>query len=765
MKKEIRILIVEDVAADVIRINHELRRGGLSFCSKRVEAKEEFLHEILRHCPDVILSDRGLPSFDGFTALAIARDQCPHVPFIFVSGGLGEHTAVETLKSGATDYVLKDRLSELVPAVQRALRETEEQSRRQQIEKELRASEERFRTLVEGVKDYAIVMLDTNGRVTSWNSGAQWLHGYRSEEVIGRHLSLFYLPEEADLGRPDVALQTAAAEGRFEEEGLRVGKSGKTFRAMVVITALRDSNGKLRGYAHVTRDTTERRLVEEALRKSEALKSAVLDTVLDAIISIDHQGVVQEWNRAAQRIFGYGRSEALGRPLDELIIPASLSRNYQDGVANYLMTGVGSLVGRPIELTLRRADRTEFPAEAAITRVLTEAEPRCTALIRDITERKQAEEALQRSEERWRMLVEGVKDYAIYLLDPQGRIATWNSGAERIMGYRAQEVVGEPFSLFFPPADVEAGLPQLALKTAEKDGESQYEGWRVRKDGSRFWVEGTITALRDQRGKLCGFSKVAHDTTQHKEAEEQIRHLNAGLEERVRERTAQLEAANAELGAFTYSVSHDLRAPLLHIAGYVEMLEREAGSRLDDKSKEHLQIIADGARQMGTRIDALLDFSRIGSSELRRRPVRIARLVAAVRRALQRETTNRNIEWKIGELPEVEGDPVLLKQVMVNLLANAIKYTRTRALAKIEIGASRSQVEDIIYVRDNGVGFEMEDAKKLFGVFQRLHPGREFEGTGIGLAHVRRIIHRHGGRTWAEGSVDRGATFYVSIPV
>ncbi|HXE42971.1 MAG TPA: ATP-binding protein, partial [Candidatus Baltobacteraceae bacterium] len=280
-----------------------------------------------------------------------------------------------------------------------------------------------------------------------------------------------------------------------------------------------------------------------------------------------------------------------------------------------------------------------------------------------------------------------------------------------------------------------------------------------------FWSQGTITALRDEYGKLRGFSKIAHDMTDKKRAEIDIKRFNAELEERVRKRTAQLEAANAELEAFSYSVSHDLRAPLRHIVGYVDILQTETEDKLDDDARTHLQTIADAAKQMGNLIDALLEFSRMGRTELRKQPVNLGQLVESAQRALRPEIQERQIEWKIGPLPDIEGDSVMLNQVIVNLISNALKYTRPRKKAVIEIGAKQSDHKIIFFIRDNGVGFDMAYSDKLFGVFQRLHPVREFEGTGIGLANVRRIVHRHGGRVWAEGALDEGATFYFSIPI
>lgn len=744
-------------------MNHELRQGGLNFRSKRVETRADFLHELQRHMPDVILSDHGLPSFDGFAALAIAKDKCPDVPFIFVTGSVGEEMAIEAFKSGATDYVLKSHLAGLAPAIERAVNEARQRGRRIESDTELRRNEERCRLVVDSIKDYAVFMLDAEGRVMFWNAGARWIYGYTAEEVKGCNYSMFY-PEDAASKRKFVSrLKQAARDGRFEEECLCVGKNRNQFMAHIIITSIHNTQGTLRGYTLVARDITGQLRAEEELRRSEALKATILDTALDAILSIGHDGLIQEWNPAAQRIFGYTREQVLGKQVDDLIIPRSLLEIYRDGVANYLIHGVGSLLGRPIELTLRRSDGTEFRAELAISRVPTEDPPRCTALVRDITERKMAEASLRDSEERYRMLVAGVKDYAIYMLDPGGRVKTWNSGAERIKGYSAEEIIGQPFAVFFTPEDVARNVPAQLLKRAEMDGQAIYEGQRIRKNGQRFWIQGIITALRDDNGKLRGFSKVARDVTRQREADEKIRQLNEQLEQRVLERTAELQGANQELEAFGYSISHDLRAPLLHISGYVDILKNEAGDKLDDASRKHLQTIADGARKMSGLIDALLDFSRMGRVEMRRQQVKVSRLVEEAGRELRHDIEGRDIEWSIGNLPDARGDPVMLRQVMVNLLSNAVKYTRPRKPAKIEVGARLENGETIYFVRDNGVGFDMQYAGKLFGVFQRLHLEREFEGTGIGLANVSRIIHRHGGRIWAESSPGGGATFYFTL--
>jgi light-regulated signal transduction histidine kinase (bacteriophytochrome) len=267
--------------------------------------------------------------------------------------------------------------------------------------------------------------------------------------------------------------------------------------------------------------------------------------------------------------------------------------------------------------------------------------------------------------------------------------------------------------------------------------------------------------LRDSNGVIVGLVGISHDITEQHAAVEQIRSLNADLQSRARE----LETANKELEAFSYSVSHDLRAPLRHLDGYADLLVKHSGPILDEKGRRYVNVISDSAKELGRLIDDLLAFSRMGRTDLCATRLPLEPLVWQVIRDLERDVNGRSVTWSVANLPTVTGDAAMLRLVIVNLLSNALKYSRPRESAEIEIGSCGDRSDEtIVFVRDNGVGFDMEYAHKLFGVFQRLHSGEHFEGTGIGLANVRRIIQRHGGRTWAEGGVDQGATFYFSLP-
>jgi PAS domain S-box-containing protein len=351
------------------------------------------------------------------------------------------------------------------------------------------------------------------------------------------------------------------------------------------------------------------------------------------------------------------------------------------------------------------------------------------------------------------MIIANIKDYSVITLDPEGRVTTWNGAAERITGYRTEEILGKHVSIFYAPDDVAIGKPTTELTTAIKAGRFEDDGWRVRKDGSQFWANAVVTPLLDEAGRVRGFVKITRDTTEKRKAEQELLR-----------RSAELEAANKELESFSYSVSHDLRAPLRGIDGFSQALEEDYAGRLDATGKSYLARIRAGARRMGVLIDDLINLARVTRAEMYREKIDLSKMAADIVRELQTAEPRRKVMVQINDGLAADGDNRMVRVALLNLLGNAWKFTSKRPDAKIEFGfLGCNGNRAAYYVRDNGAGFDQTYASRLFSAFQRLHSMEEFPSTGIGLATVERIVRRHGGKVWAEGAVNQGATVYFTL--
>ncbi len=458
---------------------------------------------------------------------------------------------------------------------------------------------------------------------------------------------------------------------------------------------------------------------------------------------------------------------AYGSPL--MYEGASIPMAFNTAVG-FVLLGAGTTILGSLEgiARRRRAHETLHRDREALRARVRE---RTEALAREVAVRRESEMALRETEARLALLVESVEEYAILMLDPAGRILSWNLGAQRILGYTEDEILGAHFGRFRPDEDDRDERAARELRIARREGRFQEEAWRVRKDGSRFWASVVLSAVRDADGTLTGFAKVTRDISERKRREDEGRRMQRELEDRVRQRTAEIERANRELEAtnrelesFSYSVSHDLRAPLRSISGFSQALLEDQAERLDEQGQEHLQRVCAAAERMSLLIDDLLQLSRIGRAALRREPVDISGLAREVAAQLTAAEEGREAEMRIQDGMTASADPGLLRVALENLLGNAWKFTGERPRARIEVGELRTDEDGrAFFVRDNGAGFDMRYADKLFAPFQRLHGTAEFPGTGVGLATVQRIVRRHGGRAWAEGEVGRGATFYFTL--
>src|SRR6202035_5584493 len=510
---------------------------------------------------------------------------------------------------------------------------------------ELRQSEERFKLLVESVREYAIFMLDPSGHILTWNAGAERIKGYRADDIIGQHFSRFYPPEALARGLPEQELQIASRTGSFEDEGWRVRKDGSLFWANVVITAMRDAQGELVGFAKVTRDLTQRRADEEVLR---------------------------------------------------------------------------------------------------------------------------------RSEERFRLLVDGVAEYAIFMLDPNGRVSTWNSGAERIKGYTAGDIIGQHFSIFYPQDARESGWPDHELQVAAETGKFIDTGWRLRKDGTTFWANVTITALRDETGQLLGYAKLTRDLTDAKKVEA-LETANQQREELLdAERNARMAAQRATRlkDEFLATLSHELRTPLSAILGWTQLLLRGEKSKAPAEQKRAIEVIERNARAQVKLIDDLLDLSRVMTGKLRLdlHQVSFASVVEAAVDSAKPSADVKGIRLKAilesSGQDIVSADSARLQQVVWNLLINAIKFTPKGGQVQVLLQRVNSHLE--LSVSDTGVGIPANYLPHVFDRFSQKDSSttRTFGGLGLGLAICKQLVELHGGAIRAASQGEgKGATFSVQLPL
>jgi PAS domain S-box-containing protein len=626
-----------------------------------------------------------------------------------------------------------------------------EEEKRKQTEKKLQASEqiaEKFSTLFHAAPFAMSLATTPDGVLYDVNQAWLDLAGFtRKEEVIGKSDVELEIIRGAEPRERILSEFRQRGSVRNAEISTHT-KAGVQFALLVNLDGV-DIGGR-KFLLSSMQDITERKNAEEALHRSEKQYRGLFENMIEGFAfckMIFENGKPQDFiyltvNHAFENLTGL--KDVVGKRITE-VIPGIRDADPE----LFEIYGKVSLNGKP--------ERFEIFVEALkmwfSISVYSPEKEFFVAVFDVITERKKAEEV----QGRLAAIVESADD-AIIGEDLNGIVQTWNMGAEIIFGYKAKEIIGKPISLLVPAGHTDE-LPEIFARIKQGEHIENFETIRMRKDGTIIPVSLTFSAIKDANGKVIGASKIAHDITERKKAEDAIFELNATLQRN----NAQLAAANKELESFNYSVSHDLRSPLRSLYGFSQALLEGYADKLDAEGQDHLLRIRAASQRMGQLIDDLLSLSRVSRGEMTRENMDLSAMACGIAEELRATAPQRGADFVISQGLLAYADPRLLRIVLNNLLGNAWKFTSNRPDARIEFGCKEETGGKSYFVRDNGVGFDMAYAGKLFGAFQRLHAMDEFPGTGIGLATVQRIVHRHGGRIWAESALGKGATFYFTL--
>jgi PAS domain S-box-containing protein len=662
MATPLRLLMLEDNPSDAETVLHELRRAGYDPTADRVETEQDFRAH-LQSAPEIILADFSMPEFDALRALEIMHECQLDVPFVIVSGTIGEERAVEVMQRGATDYIMKDRLGRLGQAVAHALEKKRVRDETRLAERRLMAQHAVTQALAESptLATASSKILHAICQSLAWDFGALWQLDERENVLRCVDCCRNPLAQVANL-------EAISRQSIFAPSNNFLGRIWASGKAVWVADVAQDPNfPRARNAASV------------------GLHGAFCVPI---VLGTQTLGILEFLSREIKQ------------PDDETL---------------QMMIAIGSQLGQYIE-------------------------------------RQRAEEALRASESRFRLLVEGIQDHAIVMLDRSGNIQTWNSGAEQLFGYKTEEIIGQPLRLFLPPQVAEGYARENELQQALVLGKVGGEAWRVRKNGTQFWAIHATTPVYNTHGELQGFAYITRDLTERKQAETDLRKA-----------CEELSRSNLDLGQFAYVASHDLQEPLRAVAGCVQILKKRYQGQLDGRADELIAHTVDGVSRMKTLIDDLLAYSRVGTGSKALEPSDCNAILGDALANLEAAIAEAGAVVTHDQLPVAKADAVQLTQVFQNLVGNAIKF-RGRQPARIHVGVRRNESHWVFSVKDNGIGMKPEYFEPIFVIFQRLHTRTEYPGTGIGLAICKKIVVRHGGRFSVESAPDQGSTFSFTIP-
>ena len=618
---------------------------------------------------------------------------------------------------------------------------------------EQHVADRKFELLVNSITDYAIYMLDPEGRIVTWNPGAERFKGYSADEIIGENFSRFFSEEDRSADLPARALRIASREGRFEAEGWRLRKDGSRFWANAVLDPIRGEDGTLLGFAKITRDITERKEREQALRESEQRFQILVNSVEDyAIYMLDPQGHVATWNAGARRFKGYEAHEVFGEHFSKFFLP----EDRRNGLPSRILR-TATTEGRYEAEGLRmRKDGTAFVAHVVLDAIRDEQGELIgfAKITRDITERKRREQALYDSELQFRMLVQGVRDYAIYMLDTQGKVTNWNAGAQAIKGYAEHEIVGEHFSRFYREEDRARGAPEEALATALREGKFEAEAWRVRKDGSLFWAHVLIDPIYNDAGEHVGFAKVTRDATEKKNAEEELRKTQEALLQ-----SQKLQA----LGELAGGVAHDFNNLMTVVRGTADLLLRREDLPIEKRNR-YLHAVLETVDRAESLTSQLLAFAR--RQPLEPEVIDLSVRLDALSEMLMR-TLGSRYDIKLDLAPalwHVELDPTGLETALLNAVLNARDAMPDGGSITL---ATRNVPDEhgdkvMLSIADTGHGIPREQIARAFEPFFTTKPVGK--GTGLGLSQIHGFAVQSGGSAHIDSEVGQGTTLELFLP-
>ena len=749
-----QILIVEDEEAHVEAIRRAFEAVHSKADIRAVGTLREYREHIAAYTPAIVLIDLNLP--DGHAMEALTHPpEAGAFPILVMTAFGNQQIVAEVMKAGALDYVVKspEAFANLPHTVKNVLREWKLLQVQKQATEKLVAANERLQNTLGSIAQ-GYYALDCDWRMVAVNALAEKHFGEPAAELIGGTF------EQATQGRiPDNVregirqVMTSGQPQHFEVES-------KVRPGTWALDYIYPRDGGVEVYFS---DITERKQAEAALREAEVKYRAIFENALDGIYQASADGTFLAVNPAAARILGCSSPEEVLAHTNTAKQPWQVTPAAKEEFQRRLQSQ-GVVEG--FEYEVRRKDgSSRWVSEKAQTIRDAHGTARFyEGMMRDITARKRAEEALKQSEEYFRTMFE-VASIGMAKANPHtGQFVRVNRKMTEITGYSVEEMLQMRVTDLTHPDDRQRDGEAFRRVVRGEAPHYHIEKRYVRKDGAVVWVNVNMTVIRDAAGQPIRTMAAIEDITARKRAEEEINKLNADLEQRVRDRTAQLEFANKELESFSYSVSHDLRAPLRAINGFASILSQRHASQLDEEGQRTLGVVRAEAERMRRLIDDLLEFSRMGRQTMQQEEVDMHAMAQSTFDQCAAQAPGRDIRLKLHPLPPAHGDAALLSHIWTNLISNAVKYTRTRPVAEIEI-TGRKESDELIYcVQDNGVGFDMRYVHKLFAVFQRLHSEEEFEGTGVGLALVQRIVLRHSGIVWAEATLNKGAAFYFTLP-